>query len=447
MRFPTVSRRLAIAALASGLVPHCLRAETGQRVIVVGAGLAGLSAARMLQDAGIETLVLEARDRIGGRIWTSRLWPDLPVDLGASWIHGVQGNPLTGLADAAAARRLSTSYDASLALDEMGREVDLTDSAEATDALIETARKGLEKDVSLKEAVAAHPGWTRADARARRLIRHQINGSVEAEYGGDWSEVSAWSFDDSEEFGGGDVLFPGGFDQITNHLARGLTIRLGQRATELAPLAQGVEVTLADGSVLTADHVVVTVPLGVLQAGQLAIAEPLAPSRQAAIDTMRMGLLNKCWLRFDRIAWPEDVDWIEWLGPEDGHFAQWVSLAHVAGLPVLMAFHAGQAAREREAQSDAALQEEAHGALKAMFGNAFPVPVASQTTRWAQDPLALGAYSFNAVGVSAKTRKALAGSDWEGRLVFAGEAASPRHFGTAHGAVLSGRAAAATVLG
>jgi monoamine oxidase len=159
-----------------------------------------------------------------------------------------------------------------------------------------------------------------------------------------------------------------------------------------------------------------------------------------------MGLLNKCWLRFDRIAWPDDVDWIEWLGPKDGHFSQWVSLANAAGLPVLLAFHAGQAGREIEALSDAALQAEAHDALKAMFGSAFPAPVASQTTRWAQDPLALGSYSFNAVGVTAKTRKALAGSDWEGRLIFAGEAASPRHFGTAHGAVLSGRAAADALL-
>ena len=84
----------------------------------------------------------------------------------------------------------------------------------------------------------------------------------------------------------------------------------------------------------------------------------------------------------------------------------------------------------------------AHDALKAMFGNRFPAPIGAQVTRWARDPFAYGAYSFNAVGVTPRTRGALAGLDWDGRLAFAGEATSSDHFGTAHGALLSGRRAA-----
>lgn len=81
-----------------------------------------------------------------------------------------------------------------------------------------------------------------------------------------------------------------------------------------------------------------------------------------------------------------------------------------------------------------------------MFGTAFPAPIAAQVTRWSRDPFALGSYSFHAVGSSPATRRALAGADWDGRLVFAGEATSPDYPGTAHGAVLSGQAAARTVL-
>ncbi|OZA10459.1 MAG: amine oxidase [Rhodobacterales bacterium 17-64-5] len=445
-----MTRRSTLASLALGLVPKTVRAATDRRVIVVGAGLAGLAAARALSDAGVETLVLEGSDRIGGRVRTSRLWPDLPVDLGASWIHGIRGNPISVLADKAGAPRVATSYDAAVVLGAGGERIDTSDAARLTEALVDAARAAvddLDADVSLKDAITAHPGWGNADPATRRLIRQQINSTVEHEYGGAWDETSAWYFDEDEGFGGTDVIFPAGFDQIARHLAQGLDIRLGKRVTALAPDAGGVSVTLDDGGRLTADHVVLTVPLGVLRAEGIALATPLAPARQAAINTLRMGLLNKCWLRFDRVAWPDDVDWIGWVGPKDGHFAEWISLAKPTGAPVLCAFHAGDQAREREGLSDAAMQSDAHAALQAMFGTGFPAPLTSQTTRWAEDPLTLGAYSFNAVGVTPATRKALAGDDWDGRLLFAGEATSPDYFGTTHGAVLSGRAAAKMILG
>ena len=367
------------------------------------------------------------------------------MDLGASWIHGVSGNPLTELANAAGAKRLPTSYDSTLSLDATGRRVDLDIPMKKAMGLIASARKnaeGAERDMSLAAAVHASFGWTAAGTADRRMVRHAVNSTVEQEYGGDWSEVSAWHHDDSEEFAGGDVFFPQGFDQVIDFLAVGLDIRRGTTVQGFHRAARGVGVRLADGSTVEADHVVVTLPLGVLRAGSVKFDAPLAARRQRAIDTLRMGLLNKCWLRFDRVAWPGDVDWIEWLGPRDGVWAQWLSLAHSAKLPVLLGFNAGHQAREMEPLDDRAMVASAHEALKAMFGGSFPAPRAAQISRWSQDPLSLGAYSFNAVGVSPATRRDLAGTDWDGRLVFAGEAASDRYFGTAHGAVVSGRTAA-----
>jgi monoamine oxidase len=113
---------------------------------------------------------------------------------------------------------------------------------------------------------------------------------------------------------------------------------------------------------------------------------------------------------------------------------------------VLLAFHAADAARSLESLSDAHMANEAHRALKSMFGSDFPAPNAVQVTRWAQDPFTHGAYSFNAVGTTPATRKALSGFDWDGRLSFAGEACDGSYFGTAHGALLSGQAAARAVL-
>lgn len=425
-------------------------AKTNSRVVVVGAGLAGLSAARDLVRRGFSVVVLEARDRIGGRIWTSRQWPDMPMDLGASWIHGEKGNPLSALADEVRAKRLATSYDSTSSYDANGRVIDLDAAVAKAEAVIRVARKSaesLDRDPSLAAAIQNSRGWKSADAAERRIIRHAVNSTVEQEYGGDWSETSAWHYDEGKEFPGGDVLFPFGFDQITSWMAKGLDIRLGQAVRTISPTARGVRIAVADGSELEADHAVVTVPLGVLRSGGVRFGAVLQPARQGAIGTLRMGLLNKCLLRFERIAWPDDADWIEWLGPQDGVWAEWVSLAQAAKLPVLLGFHAGEQARAMEKLDDSAMMASAHGALKTIFGSAFPEPSAAQITRWSQDTFSLGSYSFNAVGVTPKTRRDLAGPDWDGRLIFAGEAASADYFGTAHGAVLSGRAAAKAIGG
>ncbi|HEV7351735.1 MAG TPA: FAD-dependent oxidoreductase [Brevundimonas sp.] len=439
-------RRTVLAALAAVAArPTCAAGPEG-RTIIVGGGVAGLAAARALAEAGGDVVVIEARARPGGRVRTSRLWPDLPVDLGASWIHGGRGNPLTVLADAAGARRVATSYERSLTLDAGGRPVDPDAVLAPAAQLVEAARaaaEGLTGDVSLARAVELSPAWTDADVSARRHIRAWVNSAIEHEYGGDWTALSSWRFDEGEAFPGEDVLFPDGYDQLVDHLARGLNVQLGRPVAAIAPRGAGVAVTLGDGEVLAGERVVLTLPLGVLQAGRVALEEPLAPARQAAIDTLGVGLLNKCWLRFEQVAWPDTVDWLGWLGARDGHWAEWISLARATGAPVLAGFNAGGAARDVEALDDAATRDAAVEALRAMFGSSFPAPVAVQVTRWAQDPLALGAYSFNAVGTGAATRRALAGPDWDGRLIFAGEAAAAEHPGTVHGALLSGRAAAA----
>ena len=419
------------------------------RTIVIGAGLAGLSAAQALSRQGLDVQVLEALERPGGRVWTSRLWPDLPVDLGATWVHGVRKNPLTELADAVGAPRIGTRYGSSLWLAEDGRPLRMRPALKAATRMLKRIRDGIEdadSDMSLADAVRGSRPWRKASADERRILRKWINTSIEHEYAADWEQASAWYYDDDNDLAGEDVLFPQGFDQLLSPLADGLRINFGTAVRSLAPDGGGVRLRLSDGSALRADHVIVTVPLGVLQRGGIDFEAPLAPERLRAIDALRMGLLNKCYLRFDRIAWETGSDWLQWFSPREGEWAEWIDLAHVAGAPVLLGFNAGAQAAEIEGLSDADTVAAAHGALTSMFGSGFPRPVATQITRWGSAPFAAGSYSYNGVGSRARTRRALAGADWDGALVFAGEAASPRHFGTAHGAIRSGRKAARQIL-
>ena len=113
----------AMAGISCSAVASSV-AQRRRRVIVVGAGIAGLAAARKLIESGCEVHVVEARDRIGGRIFTSNAWTDAPTDLGASWIHGTRGNPISALARDAGAPVVPTAYENSVCYETSGAELD-----------------------------------------------------------------------------------------------------------------------------------------------------------------------------------------------------------------------------------------------------------------------------------------------------------------------------------
>jgi monoamine oxidase len=440
-----------LSALAAGLLLRgCSpRSADAGKVIVVGAGFAGLAAARRLADAGFEVVVLEARDRIGGRVWTSRLWKDAPMDLGGSWIHGIDGNPLTAVADAAGARRVPTDEDSAI-LYRPGAEVadeDFDARVEAMAALIETARESageLDRDISLAAAVERRLRGRSLSAVDRQALDFWVSASIEHEYAADWGDLSAQNYDDDGGFDGPEVVFPEGYGALADHLASGLDIRLGQRVSLVDARGDGVEVR-SSGGAFGADAAIVTVPLGVLKKGTIEFL-PALPERQGlAIEALEMGVLNKAILRFPAAFWPEDADWLAFAGEERGRWAEFFSLLRPTGLPILMGFNAGAFGREIEAWSDAEIVQDAMDALRDMFGKRIPQPSAFQLSRWASDPFAYGSYSYLPPGATGETRALLA-EPLSDKLVLAGEATSAEHSATVHGAYLSGLHAAAQLI-
>ncbi|MEM7351589.1 MAG: FAD-dependent oxidoreductase [Acidobacteriota bacterium] len=421
--------------------------RAAQRVLIVGAGVSGLAAARTLADAGHDVVVIEARDRIGGRIATSSHWADAPVDLGASWIHGVDNNPIAQLADAIGAQTVVTDNDASATFGVNGAPLNAAEQfrlqqlqGEIDDSV--QAGQGAATDLALFETITTGIGYEQLSPSDQRFADFLMN-EIELSFAGSLQDLSTYWFDDGDFFGGAEVVFPSGYRVITDHLATGLAIELGQTVLQVAASSSGVTVTTDKGT-FTGDRAVVTLPLGVLQAGTVQFSPALPSSMQQAVDGLAMGVLNKAYLRFPTVFWPNDLDWLAQIPQVYGQWTNWLNINRVVAQPILMGFNAADFGQVIEAWSDEDIVAAGMEHLRTIFGTGIPDPVDFQITRWASDPYTWGSYSFMPTGSHPAMRDALAGNV-ENRIFFAGEATSRQYASTVHGAYLSGLAAAEKV--
>lgn len=430
--------RFAGVTAAAAAVPGCTLGP-GERVIVVGAGIAGLVAARQLREAGYRVTVVEARSRMGGRIFTDDSL-GAPIDLGASWIHGDRDNPITELAGQAGASTVATNWD-SLSLYATDGKVPRADAAKAENDWDRLAGQleDLQGDAGDNDSV--EDGLlelvTKRDLE-KPLPKWILDAYITADYGADPRDLSLRYFGQDEAFEGDDLILPGGYRQLVRLLADGTTVKLRQRVQAIAHSSDGVTVS-TDRRDFTGDRVVVTVPLGVLRGGSISFDPPLPDEKRESIQRLGMGCLNKVALRFDQPFWPRDVQLFGMVG--DQPIPNFLNAMTFTGSPILVGFVGGALARKRERLSDAATVAQARAALAASFQVDVPEPTGALITRWNRDPFAHGSYSYPTVGSSPRDRENLAASV-DDRVFFAGEATSVDYFATVHGAYLSGLRAA-----
>ena len=444
--------RLLLASAATSAASACRMAGVERidgptdSVVVIGAGISGLVAAQLLTAAGIEVVVLEGRERVGGRMHTLDL-AGARVDVGAAWIHGASGNPVAKLSAGLGLGFAPHDYTIARTWDALaGATVSLAELAPAMataegfyDAL-PGLRNSLGAGASLQAGIDAYLAGLGLDPAAERHASFMLEQlGVELDYAGPTAASSLAIFDEEEWFGEDDHLIEGGYASLIDALAVGLDIRLETVATAVRSDDAGVVVETASGEVLRADRVIVTVPVGVLEAGTIEFEPPLPDAKLAALSRMDMSSLEKVVLRFDATFWPEPghKSWLL-LSTARGELPLILDMSFHAGAPTLVLFHGGQRVREvLDDKSDAELVADALAAVEAALGVAPPPPIASYVTRWRSDPFCLGSYTYPALGLALGDFDTLA-EPVDDRVLFAGEGTSREYFGTVHGALLSG---------
>ncbi|MBE7954234.1 FAD-dependent oxidoreductase [Microbacterium oxydans] len=423
--------------------------------VVIGAGMSGLTSARMLADAGQRVVVLEGRDRIGGRMHTDRS-AGFPVDLGASWIHGIENSPLWDLVHALRIPAIEYTVGS---FQVGGRPIENYDGEGRR--LDEAATAQWVSDVDLadrllvEEIAASSSGDTYLDVTERALdrsglspdriddIREFFRHRVEEQCGAWIGDLDAHGLDE-DAIEGDEVIFPRGYDELPRRIADGLDVRLETVVTRVSRSAAGVVVRAGDTE-YRADRVIVTVPLGVLKAGTISFDPELPEAVSGPISRLGMGVFNKVFVQFPERFWDEETYVIRALGDAGEHWHSWYDVSAVSGIPTLLTFAAGPFGRRMQDLADAEIVADAVSALHVLYGDAVGEPLAHWVTRWGEDEFSNGSYSHLALGSTHHDHDALAGPV-DGVLHFAGEATWGDEPATVGAAFYSGRRAAERIL-
>ena len=402
------------------------------QVIVIGAGAAGLAATRELAARGVRVLLLEARDRLGGRAHTQVLAPDMAVDLGAGWLHSADENPFVGIA-----RDFGVDLDRSRApwqKDADPRGFPVSDQRDYRRSWAQFYAKLEAAEESIPDRSAAEfldPG-------------NRWNGMIDA--GSTFIngvELDQLSVTDYGRYVDTGVNFRarGGFGTLVSMVGRELPIVTNCVVAKIDHTGQRLKVVTSRGD-FSARAVIVCVPTNLIAQEAIRFDPPLPDKVEAAHD-LPLGLADKLFLKIeDASDWPEEV---RLYGRKDR--TQMASY-HLRpfGNPVIECYFGGAFARELEKGGMAAFADFAIDDLAGVLGSQVKRKLkAVACSGWANDPFARGSYSFARVGKS--DQRAVLAAPVDERIFFAGEAVSKHDFSTVHGAWRTGVVAARNIAG
>ncbi|KAI5709070.1 hypothetical protein M8J76_009549 [Diaphorina citri] len=469
----------------------CLDApEKHKAVIIIGAGAAGLTAATELASSGVDDfIVLEAEDRLGGRIFNIPYEWDTSIDLGAQWLYGQKGNIVYEMAKplGLVQEECDTSNNF-ISANSSGAPI----SREADLALFDVMEGIIEDNVGLAKQSRPLGDYVRERLRLEipeiielHHLQHGPTFEQVTEYvdkhqsvnhaSDSWFETSTTSQTELNEDEGCpyNLWKKGGFGNFFKVLMRQVS---GQSPVDLSnkilykkevnkidwEYQNGAAVSCSDGSVYTAYKIIITVPLGVLKSKLITFVPSLPAQKLNAIEGLNFGTVDKIFIRFPAKWWKDGCQGFNLYWTQQDKTDLFKDMVHVDGKPwvwgilgfymdaedplTLLGWIAGPTARYMETLPMAVLQADIMRLFRHFLGGAYiiPEPIRIVRSAWSINPHFRGSYSSRSVTTDRLNTSAadLAAPviNREGRpvLLFAGEATSPHHYGTVNGAVESG---------
>ncbi|KAF8378293.1 hypothetical protein HHK36_029632 [Tetracentron sinense] len=465
-----MERIVLVALLAATVVGFCspgaIALGDNPSVIIVGAGMSGISAAKSLSDAGItDILILEATNRIGGRMHKTS-FAGLSVELGANWVEGVGGdedNPIWEMVNKLELDTFYSNFD-NLSANIYKQEGGLY-NADVVQEALELAENVEEISENISNALIAHGENDISVLTSQRLADHVPTSPLDMvldyyTYDYEFAEpprvTSLQNTAPLPTFAnfGEDIYFVGdskGYESVVHHIAKqflttddngnitDLRVKLNKVVTEINYKADGVVVTTEDGSTYEADYVMVSVSIGVLQTKLINFVPILPPWKILALYKLDMGVYTKIFLKFPYKFWPtgNGTEFFLYASERRGYFAPWQHLENeYPGSNVLLVTATDDESRRIEQQSDSETKAEIMKVLRKMFGNHIPDATDILVPKWWSNRFYKGSFSNWPIGVSRLDYEEIRAP--VGRVYFTGEHTSEHYNGYVHGAYLAG---------
>ena len=428
------------------------RIQPHSTVVVIGAGASGIAASEKLLATGFKVVLIEARDRMGGRAST-RLVGSIPFDAGASWLTESQVNYLRTTADSSGVKLYPTDFNRALVQYKgVNVPVDLTEFMTAVERRLTLPymklhireffgfRKTLPSMASILNPLLKKYGAEAAYAR-EVLIANEATNLDRTSIATLLSGSDSTGDDGRDPLPTDDVMINGGMQAFVISLAKKVKPSLGEAVEAIIRTEIGVSVQTTRRRI-NADAVIVTVPLGLLKAGTIQFDPGLPIEHKAAIDRLGFGILKKTCLVYPNSNWAKENHLV---GLYDSPYFNFiVNVAAIAGQPMIMALSAGDKQIAADSLSIDELATELHANIRATLGSDIPDPIDHSTTDWGNDPYALGAYSHSSLDTLGNEAEILQ-RPIAGRILLAGEALSDRN-GYVDGAWSDGQRAASVII-
>ena len=428
------------------------RIQPHSTVAVIGAGASGIAASEKLLDAGFKVVLIEARDRMGGRASTREVGSVL-FDEGPSWLSDSRANYLRTTAESSGVKLYPTDFNRALVQYKgVNVPIDMTEFMKAVKRRLILpyiklhtreffgSRKTLPSMASMLDPLLEKYGAQAAYARELVILNEASNldrASISTLLRGHDSIGD----DGHDPLPTDDVIMVEGMQAFVTSLAKKVKPSFEEAVEAVIRTESGIRVKTTRRGI-DADAVIVTVPLGVLKAGTIEFDPGLPVEYTAAIDRLGFGTEKKTCLVYPDTNWAKEHHIV---GLHDSpYFNSIVNVAAIAGQPMIIGMSAGDKQVAADSLSIDELATALHANVRATLGSDIPDPISYSTTDWGNDPFALGAYSYSSLDELGNEKEILQ-RPIAGRILLAGEALSDRN-GYVDGAWNDGQRAASAII-